>query len=454
MSVFTSSWVPIYEGNAEADHSDTTERTFMDLYKQIEYADEFTNSATIDLGTDDMSFVKNSYSVGYLEVNESSGGLFLTTNLTRINPPESSFEGVGLEIIGINQSSDKPLDNFLFNLIQTDGAVPPSAKMDIDFILQMVTTYYRSITLYNFREFSSDNDELIIIVKYDDPTVRWEKVIDISNRATLPNISSVNGDAVLNVDLLDRFENLTLIEGTNQEINGTVINNGREAPLGDVIQHWAGFGDESSYFIHYMQYRGVTDGEIYADVESSSTSNTSTELNGTEHTEPFYHEKIGGGTLTMTSDYNFMVDQSYVYDNGAVFLSQNDGEVFKSKHPIVTSDNNGTLNLVLTSVVLKGNYKASGNGVKTLYTTLVDDERLEYGNTNNITIVKETTSEYYDFWISYFEEIKSYANNGFTNINATLTNNTNQTNMTLIINDTTSTQNIYVTVNTKVIQVS
>jgi hypothetical protein len=41
MSVVTSTWVPIYEGNAESDHSDEMFDSFLDLRKQIENADEF-----------------------------------------------------------------------------------------------------------------------------------------------------------------------------------------------------------------------------------------------------------------------------------------------------------------------------------------------------------------------------------------------------------------------------
>ena len=452
MSVVTSSWVPVYEGNAEADHSDTTHRTFMDFYKQIEFADEFTNSATIDLGTDDVSFIKNSYSVGYLEVDENSGGLFLTTNLTRIDYSESSFAGVGLELIGINLSSDTPLDEFKFELIQTDGA---NNKLDPEFMFQLATTNDRWITLYN----SQPQDQyLMFIVKYGDPTVRWQKDVLISDVSTTPYTTiNLEGDAVLHVDMLDSALYLKLMTNVPQIItdatgSNTTYNLNQEAPLNDIIQHWAKFG-ESSYFVHYMQYTGVSDGEVYATVENSSQFNTAT--NGSVYTVTFDNMtgKIGGGTLTMRSDYNFMVDQSYVYDCGAVFLSQDDGEVFKVEPPIVASNNSGTLNLALSSVVLKGDLQASGNGVETLYTTLVGDARTVYGTTNNISIVKETTPKYYDFWRSLFEDIRLFAND-FTDINATLTNNTAQTNMTLIISDNSSTQNIDVTVNTKIIQIS
>ena len=204
MSVVTSSWVPIYEGNAESDHSDTTHRTFMDLHKQIEYADEFTNYATIDLGTDDMSFIKNSYSVGYLEVNESSGGLFLKTDLTRTDYPESSVSEFGLNLIGINLSSDTPLSKFEFELLQLAGPKP----LHEDFMVQMVTTNNRWITLYNS---VAAGNKLTFVIKYGDPTVRWKKEVGV----TIPPTPYVDND-ILHVDMLDSTLNLTLVDGTNQ----------------------------------------------------------------------------------------------------------------------------------------------------------------------------------------------------------------------------------------------
>ena len=163
--------------------------------------------------------------------------------------------------------------------------------------------------------------------------------------------------------------------------------------------------------------------------------------------------KVGGGTLKLQSDYNFMVDQSYVYDNGAVFLVQYDGTVLKTDPPITASNDSGTLSLSFNTVELKGDLQASGNGVETLYTKLDGNERLLYGNTDLLVIVKETTREYYKFWKSHFDELNATANDGFANITATLTNNTDQTNMTLTINATNN-QTFYVTVNTKIIEIS
>jgi len=454
MSVFASSWVPIYEGNAEADHSDTTERTFMDLYKQIEYADKTTNSVTIDLGTDDVSFVKNSYSVGYLEVNESSGGLFLNGTLTRIDYPERGGAGVGLNIIGLNMSSNSPLSEFYYNLEQTNPA-GASGNMDKNFMFQLATTHNRWITMYSD---GSSGGVLTYVVKYGYPSVKWMK-----SKQTLTSPTPYVNDNILHVDLLYSFPSLELISDGPIIINnstGTPItyNTGDLAPLGDIIQHWAKLGD-NTYFVNYMQYTGVKDGEVVVKVENSSAFNTTTTTTtmgeGIEHSVPFNNAtgKIGGGTLTMTSDYNFMVDQSYVYDNGAVFLSQYDGTVLKTDPPITASNDSGKLSLSFNTVELKGNLQASGNGVKTLYTKLDGNERLLYGNTDLLVIVKETTREYYDFWKSHFDELNATANDGFANITATLTNNTDQTNMTLTINATNN-QTFYVTVNTKVIAIS
>lgn len=454
MSVVTSSWVPIYEGNAESDHSDTAHRTFMDLHKQIELADETSNSATIDLGTNDISFIKNSYSVGYLEVNESSAGLFLTGNISRTDIPETSAVGIGMNVVDLNTSSPNPLEFFEFVFQQLDPASPDA--LDQDFIVQFRTsTSNRWITLYNIDDSNNANKNLGIIVKYNDQNVRWKSdPLKIVPQLSDPKIYTV-GDK-LHIDLLSSGTNLTLDEGTNQEINGTLYNSTDSDPsatLHDVIQHYMGLETGGSgYFIDYVQYNGVLDSEQKFVLNDPIGSNTSMNRSGIDSIAQFNKTKIGGGTLTLRSDYNFMVDQSYVYDGGAVFLTQEDGAVFKVDPPIVATDNsNGNLSLSFNSVILKGDYQASGNGVETLYTALSGITTIN-GFTDNINIVKETNPEYYGFWKSFFDDLNLSASSFATITTTPLYNETNSR-LELIIVDNTS-PSITVSLKTKEIVIT
>jgi len=459
MSVFTSSWVPIYEGNAEADHSDTTERTFMDLYKQIELEDKTTNSVTIDLGTDDVSLVKNSYSVGYLEVNESSGAMYLTTNV--IGPLlDNSEVGYGFDVIGLNNTEKYPITKFSFDFNMVDPSTSASIKDLEDLMIQFRTsTLNRWISIYP----SYDLKDMIVYVKHAETNEKWIAHLDIKTYSK-PNqdlyIDYLNNQNFnfMHINLLSKNLELTLMAPENVNVyfneTGAVYNTNTNAKASfhDVIQHYMrmpGDGTGGDYYIDYVQFNGVLDGDQYLDYNKTDAYYEETTISGRPITKLNNNTKFGGGTLTMKSDYNFMVDQSYIYENGAVFLAQDDGEVFKVAPPIIATDNNGSLSISLNGVVLQGNLQASGNGVKTLNTEVVK-RIVVSGTTNRIVIEKETTDELYDFWRSYFEDIRSIADN-CTNINATLTN-TAPTNMTLIINDITSSQKIDITASTKIVK--
>ncbi|MDF1534453.1 MAG: hypothetical protein P1P69_08145, partial [Methanosarcinaceae archaeon] len=264
----------------------------------------------------------------------------------------------------------------------------------------------------------------------------------------------------MHINLLSKSLNLTLTYPVDEDVifteTGAVYNTtNAEASFHDVIQHYMrmpGDGTGGDYFIDYVQFSGVLEGDQYFDYHKTNAYYEVTTISGSPITKFNNGTKFGGGTLTMKSDYNFMVDQSYIYENGAVFLAQDDGEVFKVAPPIIATDNNGNLSISLTGVVLNGDLQASGNGVETISTT-ISNVRVVSGKTNLIMIEKETTNDYYDFWMSLFEDVRSIADN-CTNINATLTNNTANTNMTLIINDTSSTENIEIFADTKVITIS
>ena len=411
MSVVTSSWVPIYEGDAESAHSDDTHKAFMDIHKQIELADEFARSASIDMGTEQMSFIKNSNSVGYLEVNESGGDMLVTSNVTR----QSAAWGEGFDIIGLDTNDTEPFDNLSFEFRQLDYYFTGSGNdnwLNNDFMVKMWTTSMsRWITLYPGGLATSNNKyttSLGIMVKYNAITgvEYWEGDYGIGST----NVINVNHPNV-SVDLLISNENITLIEpASGVLINGTLYTS--EAPLSDVIQHYMrlpGDGTGGSYELDYVQYDGILEANqliTYATIDEGSSMVVG---EGGKITTLLDDFEVGGGTLKLQSDYNFMVDQSYIYDSGAVILKQEDGSVFKVDPPIVaTNDSNGNLTLTLKTTVLDGEYQASGNDIETLYTALNGNVYEVSGITDNVTIVKNTTSEYYDLWHSYFSDLGDF----------------------------------------------
>ena len=97
MSVVVSTWVPIYEGNDEAQHSDQTYKSFIEFSKQIDNADELKKVTKFDMGTEGTSFIVKSNSVGYLELNDSDGIMEITANLT--SDPSISELGYALDVV-------------------------------------------------------------------------------------------------------------------------------------------------------------------------------------------------------------------------------------------------------------------------------------------------------------------------------------------------------------------
>ncbi len=466
MSVVTSSWVPVYEGNAESDHSEQTYKTFMDLRKQIEFADEFSRSTAIELGTDEMPFIKNTNSVGYLEVNDSDGAMFITANLT--TDAASSDVGYGLSVVGMDTNQTNPITNFSFDFTQINFTDSNSTYLNPDFRVQMRTsTLNRWITLFatgigggeieteieysqknrgKTRQVTSDWNNYyatILGIRFTCGLNPKEKWVGFSYTNQSDGIFVDN--FTVSVDMLSDI-NMTLIEpeGQNVTINGIDYNtmppNNNVTSLSNLTQHYMrqpGDGTGGDYYIDYVQYFGIDEGtQIFTYNTTQDSAYMDTE-NG-EMITVLDNFKVGGGTLSLESDYNFMVDQSYIYDSGAVILKQKDGAVFKDDRPITVSKNsNGDLILIVKTTVLQGDYQAGGNGIETVRTKL-DGSYHASGFTDNVTITKNTTSELFKLWDSYFEELNSTicttsANSTYYPDNMTLNIWSNTSNILLIV---------------------
>jgi len=435
MSVVTSSWVPIYEGNAEADHSEQTYKTFTDILKQIEFADEFSRSTAIDLGTDEMPFLANTNSVGYLELNDSEGMMFITSNLT--TDAATSDTGYGLSVVGMDTNQTYPITNFSYEFIQINFTNSSDTNLNPDFRVQTrTTTLNRWITLYATGIGGGDIDTEINWVKgggggmsssiasstwtdyyatilgirftSGNPKEKWYGFSNTSNTSDgiFVDNFTVSVNMLSNVSML-----LVEPEGQNVSINGVEYNttNKNETSLYNLTQHYMrqpGDGTGGDYYIDYVQYFGIDEGtQIFTYNITQDSAYLLTEDG--EMKTVLDNFTVGGGTLTLKSDYNFFVDQSYIYDSGAVILKQGDGAVFKFD-PQITVSNNSNRDLILTlkATVLKGNYMASGNGLETLYTKLDGPVYEVSGRTDNVTIRKHIVGSE-KLWKSYFDNLNN-----------------------------------------------
>ena len=434
MSVVTSSWVPIYEGDAESDHSDEMLDSFLDLRKQIENADEFPRIFSINLGTNNMPFIKNTNSVGCLELNQSAGTMALKSVI--YSSVTGSDIGDNLIINDVNRDENSPIQNFTFHFFLTNNST--------DFIIKLASIPPEKLEI-EIEDGTSGNDIGIAIEYKGNPVERWENnsIPDATNgiiyNSTLPVSWSVD---MLSSDILLELKNA----GSNSVlINGTTYNDTNKiAPLNLLIQHYLKLSPDG-YDFTYKKDDGISDGTqtLLYNTTMGTLGGTRPQLNLTT---------IGSGVFTMKSDYNFMVDQSYIYDNGAVILKQKDGEVFKVAPPIFYDKDNitGDLKISFQTVILTGDYIVSGNGLETINVVSTTSAYKASGLTEEIVIMKTTTPELYKMWLSYFSDLMDFVNND-TNGDCFNISNENINQVGVKINNSTS---ILLTVQTKKIKIT
>ena len=433
MSVVTSSWVPIYEGNAESDHGDDLFEAFLDFRKQIENADEFPRISTIDLGTDDMPFMKNTNSVGRLELNESAGAMTLTSVI--YSSVTGSDVGDSLIINDLNTGEESPIQNFTFDLIL-------NSISDFDIELNSKPPTKLEIEI----EDGELENTIEITIKYNgNPVEKWGNYsIPLGTTGIIYNDTNPLAPSLF-VDMLSPDILLELdADGSNLVTIGTGnYSEGNLCPLNELIQHYLKLSPED-YDFTYKDDDGISDG-----VQTLLYNTTIGTLGGTR--PKLELTTIGGGILTMESDYNFMVDQSYIYDNGAVILKQEDGLIFKVDPPIFYDKNNvtGDLKISFQTVILTGDYMVSGNGLETINVVLPTLEYNAGGITEAIAITKDTTPELYGLWHSYFSDMMDFVNNDTNADCYDMSNGINQVGVK--INNTPS---ILLTVQTKEIEIS
>ncbi|WP_305064464.1 hypothetical protein [Methanococcoides sp.] len=399
LSVVTSTWVPIYEGDAEAEHSKQMSENFRNLKFQSELTDSLPRSLIIDLGTEDVPLVSNSRSIGYLELNETEGDLIISTHVSNIMEADDPYQ-FGL-LVKDMADTPNPITAFEFEFLQTGIVTSNPGGVDDLFDVQLRTTTHNR-WIHFFAEGTSGKD-LAINMRYGTPVEVWENnAIMVYSTSDDPKIYVYNDDYV-HIDLLTNDTSLTLMSDNPVTINGTTYTNGDSAPLYDLVQHYMSIGE--TYIFDYVNYNHVIDSsQRFEYVTNDHVTNLT--YSNTGDACFFDDSCIGRGTFKIHSDYNFMVDQSYIYENGAVILKQDDGAVFKIEPPISVSGTNGSLELGIWGAVLEGDYQEFGNDLEKMYIT-ADTETIVEGDTGTVSITKNLYPETKDIWISFFEKMKS-----------------------------------------------
>ncbi|NPE28237.1 hypothetical protein HNV12_09765 [Methanococcoides sp. SA1] len=375
--------------------------SFRNLKFQSELTDSLPRSLIIDLGTEDVPLVSNSRSIGYLEMNETEGDLIISTHVSNIMEADDPYQ-FGVLVKDMAQVSN-PITAFEFEFLQTVTGTTSGAGLDDPFDVQLrTTTHNRWI---HFFAGETSGKDLAINMRYGNPSEFWEnKAIRVYQNQPVPDPKIyVYDDDYVHIDLLTNATFLELKSANPVTINGHTYHTGESAPLFDLAQHYMGIGE--TYIFDYVNYNHVIDStQTFNYVTTDNVTNLT--YSNTDGSYRFDGSRIGGGSFKIHSDYNFMVDQSYIYEGGAIILKQDDGAVFKVQPPISVSGTNGSLELGIWGVVLEGDYQKFGNDIEKMYIT-ADTETIVEGDAENITIIKNLYPETKDIWISFFEKIKS-----------------------------------------------
>ena len=183
--------------------------------------------------------------------------------------------------------------------------------------------------------------------------------------------------------------------------------------------------DKIPYFLSDRSYGSI---EVISDTQSVSIRNSSTT----------FSFKLGD--IKYSSRNNYYVDQSFIYENGAIIVSQQQGSIMISPGFFYIKKENGLLNISFTLVNITGieskntAYGYSTASISTKYDPTYDISK-EIKDVSKIII----STEYSRVWKKFFEKILDEAglkeNNDYTLIenNNSITINFNKSNIFIVI---------------------
>ncbi|TQD29536.1 hypothetical protein [Methanolobus vulcani] len=138
------------------------------------------------------------------------------------------------------------------------------------------------------------------------------------------------------------------------------------------------------------------------------------------------------GYLRYTASNNQWLDQEYIFENGAVILKQGGNSTMRS-NPFFDYNNN-KVTLLLYNIT--GDRKSvGGNGVSIVNVLLGDENKIEYRNVSNFSIVMNT--EYEEAWVNYFQMQGANVTSQNESLNIAFNKNryNNSSDITIIMND-------------------
>lgn len=149
-------------------------------------------------------------------------------------------------------------------------------------------------------------------------------------------------------------------------------------------------------------FASATAGFMYIYPRGSSNAKITTAFNFTDDGDVTPFALTGGGSIQMYAPNRYYVQQWIAYENGAIIVKQDDGQVVRADPGIVVTNDGGTANLAITQMdLIGGNGSVGGTGITGLNLNViyVDTQTysLEAGNTVVISMLTNFGPAFYDY---------------------------------------------------------
>jgi hypothetical protein len=178
-------------------------------------------------------------------------------------------------------------------------------------------------------------------------------------------------------------------------------------------------------------FASPTAGALQIIPESGSVSYMSLTFNYSTGSTTYTFTENSGGNVALYMPNRYFVQQTIIYENGAIIVNQSDGEVIRASPDFKIETYQGNLRLILTQISVQGtNQSVAGFGTRGINTNLIYCDFQEYDNvTTDVTLTITTPygQAWEKFMTSYLSQnarglytLTTSENNGVYTVTATI----------------------------------
>ncbi len=145
-------------------------------------------------------------------------------------------------------------------------------------------------------------------------------------------------------------------------------------------------------------FASPTAGALQIIPESGSVSAMALTFNYSTGSTTYTVTENSGGSVALYMPNRYFVQQTIIYENGAIIVNQSDGEVIRASPDFKLETYQGNLRMILTQVSIQGtNQSVAGFGTRGINTNLIYCDFQEYENvTTDVTLT--ITTPYGQAW--------------------------------------------------------